>query len=100
MAAGLVQAPRHPVIGRDQVAKLVASGVRRLHGLWFEPATVNGRAGGLALDGDGNVVGVIALTSYGSRFRTIDVLGNATPCRYSRLIVPLAWSVQLLKAAP
>ena len=54
----------------------MASGVRRQADLRLEPATVNGRAGALVIDGDGNLVAVIAFTSDGTRLRTIDVIAN------------------------
>lgn len=59
---GKVAAVPRPVFGRDRVSRLLVGlldRIRRL-GLRVSPAEVNGEAGALLVDGDGNVVNVVS----------------------------------------
>lgn len=67
------------VLGRFRVAKTLINGVRewgRFQGISWRDATVNGGPGRVFLDGDGRVLGVMALTVVDGIVTSVDAVVN------------------------
>jgi RNA polymerase sigma-70 factor, ECF subfamily len=79
-AGGFLPAPRRPAVGRDAVVARLGLWMRA-DGITFEPATVNGRPGVLALQ-DGGLLAVLALTFNDGRI--IRIHGVANPEKLER----------------
>jgi RNA polymerase sigma-70 factor (ECF subfamily) len=83
---GKAPAIARPLLGRSRVARAVVAWVRRgleIPGTAVRPVEVNGHAGAVVLDGEGKLVGVVALEIAGQEVRS--VVGIVNPDKLQHL---------------
>lgn len=77
-----VKAARHPIRGRDRVARFLGWVCRKQRGWWrLDPALVNGQPGAVARH-DGRVVGVFALDVADGRIQAVRLVVNPDKLRH------------------
>ena len=85
-----------PLFGREAVGKLLAGFARRLFGVRFEQAVVNGQPGALLRHPNGDLISVLSLDIAGGQVSGIRSIVNPEKLQHLRTIVgPLA-DLQLL----
>lgn len=83
-SGGKAPAPPRPVFGRENVVKLLRGLLNRARqrDLRIELARVNGQAGGIVLDPEGNVVNVVSFDVRDGRITTMWSVANPDKLRH------------------
>jgi RNA polymerase sigma-70 factor (TIGR02957 family) len=95
---GLAPAIKHPVYGREKVARMMSNwlrlGLEKIGGVELRAATINGQPGAEYVDEDGNLIGVMSLDIAEGQIQAIRSIVNPEKLQH---LGPVADAQELLR---